>query len=265
MQNILSIVVLCSVSCLTACDSSSETTVVTSNEEIDLRQLLKVPEHFAIPPIPDYNVPTREKIELGRRLFYDTKLSANQTQSCASCHKQSLAFSDGKVTPKGSTGEQLVRNSQGLANSAYHPTLTWANKVFLEIEDQLQVPIRADDPVELGVTPIYVDEVLARFNNDNVYIGLFANAFPESSTGATLNKIIQALATFCRTLISGDSPYDRYYQGDKTALTQQQLLGFQLFNGEKFEKQGVKPILQYITPFPIALPHSTIGLQLTHA
>jgi len=235
MNNCLSLVIFFGLLLLTACGGNSETTVTVDDEAADLRTLLKVPEHFALPSIPNYNIPTRDKIELGRRLFYDTNLSANQTQSCASCHEQALAFSDGIAAPQGSTGQQLVRNSQGLANVAYHPTFTWANKVFLELEDQLQVPIRSDNPIELGVTPSQVDTVLARFNGDPSYVSLFANAFPESSTGATINKIIQALASFCRTLISGDSLYDRYYQGDTTALTEQQLLGFQLFNGEKFE------------------------------
>jgi cytochrome c peroxidase len=235
MNYYLYVVIFCYVTLLTACSGESKTRVTVTSEDADLRALLKVPDHFSLPPIPDYNIPTREKIELGRHLFYDTKLSANQTQSCGSCHEQVLAFSDGIGAPQGSTGQQLVRNSQGLANVAYHPTLTWANKVFLELEDQLQVPIRSDNPIELGVTPSQVDTVLTRFNDDPMYVSLFSNAFPESSTGATMNKIIQALASFCRTLISGDSPYDQYYQGDTSALTEQQLLGFQLFNGEKFE------------------------------
>jgi len=99
----------------------------------------------------------------------------------------------------------------------------------------LQVPIRSDSPIELGVTETTVDEVLARFDNDPMYIEKFRAAFPRHSGGANTNKIIHALASFCRTLISGDSPYDHYLLGEDSALTEQQRLGLQLFNGEKFE------------------------------
>ena len=213
----------------------SKTIVQQTEDELALRQLLDVPDHMAIPDFPDYNPPTQEKITLGRHLFYDNKLSANQTQSCSSCHVQSLAFADGKKAPEGSTGTVLARNSQGLANAVYHSTLTWANNGLLHLEEQLVIPIRADNPIELGVTDAVVDEVLARFDNDEHYVDLFKAAFPESDTGATMNKIIFAIASFCRSMISGSSAYDRFINGDKSALTEQQIKGFALFNGERFE------------------------------
>ena len=130
---------------------------------------------------------------------------------------------------------QKVRNSQGLANIAYASTLTWANNGLLELEDQLQVPIRADDPIELGVTDGVVDEVLARFDEDPLYQDLFAAAFPDSESGATINKVVFALASFCRSMISGASPYDRFLAGDRDALTPQQQRGMSLFNSERLE------------------------------
>lgn len=200
-----------------------------------MRELLRLPAHFAEPAIPEFNPITAEKIELGRHLFYDVRLSGNQTQSCASCHVQALGFTDGQATPHGSTGDGLRRNSQGLANVAYFSTLTWGNPVLLELEDQLRVPILSDDPIELGVVDGIRDEVLARFDNDDLYRRLFTAAFPESESGATINKIVFALASFCRTLVSGESPYDRYYLGDATALTEQQIRGLRLFNSERLE------------------------------
>ncbi|MBU2878432.1 MbnH family di-heme enzyme [Aliiglaciecola lipolytica] len=232
MKYIFAVVI---VAMLSACNQSSTTTVEESVQQETLRELLDLPEHMAVPAIPDFNPLTREKIELGRFLFYDKRLSANQTQSCESCHDQQLAFSDGLEVPTGSTGHQLTRNSQGLANVVYHSTFTWSNDTFLELEDQLNVPIRADNPIELGVTDSELEEVLARFDADPVYVEMFANAFPESDTGATINKIIFSLASFVRTMISAGSAYDQYLLGDKTALTEQQKLGFQLFNGERFE------------------------------
>ncbi|EDM75287.1 Cytochrome-c peroxidase, partial [Plesiocystis pacifica SIR-1] len=98
-----------------------------ADRERELRALLELPEHFELPAIPESNPLTAEKIALGRRLFYDRDLSGNGTQSCADCHLQELAFSDGLETPTGSTGTVLARNSQGLANVAYNASLTWAS------------------------------------------------------------------------------------------------------------------------------------------
>ncbi|MBK8253557.1 MAG: di-heme enzyme [Polyangiaceae bacterium] len=219
---------------LGGCDTP-ETTGLSPADEAATRAVLGIPEFLEVPAIPEYNPPTKEKIELGRHLFYDKRLSGNQTQSCESCHFQNKAFADGEKTPTGSSGDVLVRNSPGLANAFYHSTLTWANNGLLQLEDQLPVPIRGDNPVELGVSDGLHDEVLARFDADPDYQRMFAEAFPESGSGATINKIVFALATFCRTLVSADSPYDRYVQGDKTALTDQQRRGLALFNGERFE------------------------------
>ncbi|VUD64955.1 Cytochrome c551 peroxidase [Thalassocella blandensis] len=219
---------------LLACNES-KTHYTQTQDEQSLRQLLQLPEHMPLPAIPEFNPLTQEKITLGRHLFYDKRLSANQTQSCESCHLQILAFTDGIPVPTGSTGQVLSRNSQGLGNAVYHSTFTWANDGFFELEDQLQVPIRADNPVELGVTDAEVETVLARFDEDPAYVQMFMEAFPESDSGASINKIIFALASFCRTMISAGSDYDRYLLGDDSALTQQQKRGFSLFNGEKFE------------------------------
>ncbi len=221
-------------STLVACGQSS-TMIAESGQQQSLREMLALPDHMPVPHVPDFNPLTPEKIKLGRFLFYDTRLSANETQSCSSCHLQELAFADGVETPFGSTGHALVRNSQGLANVVYHTTFTWSNDGFLELEDQLNVPIRAENPIELGVTDAFVDEVLSRFDDDAMYVEMFREAFPESNSGASINKIIFALASFVRTMISAGSPYDRYLMGDRSALTERQIKGFQLFNGEKFE------------------------------
>lgn len=204
-------------------------------DEQQLRALLSLPDRFALPAIPAYNPISVEKIELGRYLFYDVRLSANQTQSCSSCHLQRFGFSDGQRTPTGSTGQQLHRNSPGLANVAYLSTLTWANPSLRDLEDQLPVPILGDNPIELGVADGVRADVLARFDEDRAYRRLFQAAFPESASGATIDKIVFALASFCRTLISGNSPYDRYLAGDKSALTDSQRRGIGLIAGERME------------------------------
>lgn len=233
-----------------------------------VRELLRLPAHFEEPAIPDYNPLTAEKIALGRRLFYDRRLSGNQTQSCATCHQQARAFSDAEAVPTGSTGDRLRRNSQGLANVAYFSTMTWGNNVLLELEQQIHVPIGSDNPIELGVLDGNRAEVLARFADDPTYRRLFADAFPEPGPLVTLNKVVFALASFCRTLISGDSPYDRYYLGDQSALTAQQLQGLRLFNSEQFEcfhcHSGVNFTISYrdanSTPGTITYPFFNNGL-----
>lgn len=203
--------------------------------EEQIRETLRIPEHFATPSVPDENLPTYASIELGRHLFYDRRLSANQTQSCADCHHQELGFSDGLTTPTGSTGTVLERNSPGLANVAYLSTLTWSHDSLLHLEEQLDIPIRNDRPIELGVTDGVRDEVVARFASDAEYVAMFRAAFPDSPSGPTLNKVVLALSSFCRALISGASPYDRFLQGDATALTEQQRRGLTLFGGERLE------------------------------
>ncbi|MEO1268298.1 MAG: MbnH family di-heme enzyme [Myxococcota bacterium] len=220
---------------LFACGDDANTEPEPLNDEQEVRRLLNLPDRLATPHIPEYNPLTAEKIELGRHLFYDPRLSVNETTSCASCHEQHLAFADGEKNPMGATGEVHPRNSQGLANVAYNATLTWANDGLLLLEDQIQVPLRADNPIELGITDGVREMVLARFDDDPDYAQMFAAAFPESDSGATVNKIAFALASFVRTMISVSSPYDRFLAGESDALTEQQKQGLALFNGERFE------------------------------
>jgi len=229
--------------CLSACGSERDSSgpsptpdaPASGPSETELRALLALPDRFSLPAIPRYNPISSEKIELGRHLFYDARLSANQTQSCGSCHLQRLAFSDGEKMPTGSTGQRLHRNSPGLANVLFLSTLTWANASLRDLEDQLPVPILGDNPIELGVSDGARAEVLARFDADRAYRKLFAAAFPDSPGGATIDKIVFALASFCRTLVSGRSPYDRYVEGDKSALSDSQRRGIGLLAGERME------------------------------
>lgn len=197
--------------------------------------VLRVPLGFPAPPVPEGNPVTLEKIELGRHLFYDVRLSGNQTQSCASCHEQARAFTDGRVVAVGSTGEVHPRNSQTLTNVAYNATLTWANPVLRELEHQILIPIFGDAPVELGVTGDE-DEVLARFEAAGPYPGLFAAAFPGDPAPVTWPHVVDALATFCRSLISGGSPFDRFvYHDEQDALSPAARRGMELFFSETLE------------------------------
>lgn len=194
-----------------------------------------LPPGFPAPVVPEDNPMSADKVELGRYLFYDQRLSANQTQSCGSCHEQALAFADGEVTPEGSTGEILARNSFGLSNSAYSSTLTWASPLLLTLEEQALIPMFGEFPVELGITG-NEEEVLARFAEDPMYVTMFAAAFPDEPDPIRFANIAKAIASFVRTMISGNSAYDRYaYQDDKDALSESQLRGMRLFFEERLE------------------------------
>ncbi len=194
-----------------------------------------LPPGFPRPVVPADNPMTPEKIELGRHLFYDRRLSDNGTQSCASCHEQARAFTEPRATSVGSTGQAHPRNSMGLANVAYAATLTWANPLLLTLEQQALVPMFGREPVELGLAGTE-DRLFARLRAEPRYAALFPRAFPGGGDAFTVANVARALATFERTLISGRSPYDRQvYGGDPTALSASAVRGAELFNSERLE------------------------------
>lgn len=187
-----------------------------------------LPAGFPIPRVPEDDPMTAEKVALGRHLFYDQRLSGNLTQSCASCHVQSKAFADGLRTSVGSTGTVLPRSSMTLANIAYQPVLTWANPTLTSLTEQMLIPLLADDPVELGIGGM-VDEVMDRLRADDTHRVLFDEAFPDEPDPFTLANVTRAIAAFQRTLVSGDSPADRFRLGDTTALSPSARMGHNLF------------------------------------
>ncbi len=192
-----------------------------------------LPPGFPEPRVPADNPMNAAKVELGRRLFYDKRLSENGTQACASCHRQELAFSDGRVHAVGSTGESHRRNSMSLANVAYAARLTWANPHLARLEDQALVPMFGDAPVELGMPD--AAELVRRLMRDSDYPDLFHAAFPGESEPLRLDNVTRAIAAFERTLVSGDSAYDRYAHGDRDALSAAALRGMDLFFSERLE------------------------------
>lgn len=194
----------------------------------------QLPQGFPEPFVPEDNPMSEEKVKLGRFLFYDTRLSINDTMACASCHEQKRAFSDGKATPTGATGHRVVRNSPGLANVAYLATYTWANPVLDTLEKQALVPLLGEIPLELGMG-MHLEEVLQRLREDARYPTLFREAFPDEEQPITLDNVVRALASFQRTMLSSNSPYDRYLQGDVNALSASAKRGMELFFGERAE------------------------------
>jgi cytochrome c peroxidase len=192
------------------------------------------------PVEPADNPMSAAKVELGRHLFYDQRLSADNSMSCASCHHQDKAFTDGRALSEGVTKEQGSRSAMSLANVAYLPVLTWANPHLTALEVQALVPLFGEHPVEMGMAG-REKELFARLQADARYRELFANAFSaEASQGAqalySLSTVTKALGSFQRSLLSFDSPYDRYqYGGQKDAISASAKRGEALFFGEKME------------------------------
>jgi cytochrome c peroxidase len=191
----------------------------------------RLPAGFPVPPVPADNPMSEAKVALGRRLFHDRRLSLNETQACASCHQQARAFTDGKARAVGSTGEVHKRGALSITNAAYRAVYNWENSLLRTLEQQALVPLFNMDPaVELGMDG-HEDVLLARLAADPEYPAMFRAAFPEHA-GPTLDSTVKAIAAFVRTIVSGDSAYDRFRLGDAGALSAAAQRGLALFRGK---------------------------------
>lgn len=193
-----------------------------------------LPEGFPQPRVPAANRMSRAKVAVGRRLFFDRRLSANGTQSCASCHRPELAFTDGRAQAVGSTGELHPRNAQSLVNVVYNATLTWANPALVTLERQMLVPLFGTDPVEMGIADADRGRVLARIRGDRWYRARFPRAFPGARRPIGWPAIVRSIAAFQRSIVSAGSRYDRARRG-KVRLTASERRGARLFMGERAE------------------------------
>ncbi|MFT6399120.1 MAG: cytochrome c peroxidase [Bradymonadia bacterium] len=194
----------------------------------------ELPGGFPEPVVPDDNPMSDAKIELGRFLFYDTRLSLNETQSCGSCHLQEFAFSDGLPQGIGSTGEVHPRGAMALMNVGYNSRQTWANPLIDTLEAQALGPLFGEEPVELGMGGSEA-VLVERLAQDEDYAAMFAAAFPEDDGAITIGTITKAVSAFERILISGNAPYDRYVAGDDDAMTESEVRGMRLFFSERLE------------------------------
>lgn len=192
----------------------------------------QLPPNFPEPIVPASNPMSSAKVALGKALFYDKRLSFNQTMSCGTCHIQKLSFAEGAKVAVGSTGQVHRRNTQALLNVAYNSNLTWAHSGLTQLEQQILIPMFGEQPIELGITG-HEEEVLSRFKTAT-YQQMFSEAFPDSTVSFDL--IVKALASFVRSMVSFQSDFDRYaYQNDDDALTESQVRGMNLFFSERFE------------------------------
>ncbi|MBK1712672.1 methanobactin export MATE transporter MbnM [Rubrivivax gelatinosus] len=212
-------------------------TTLTEDSGSDAAWSWSLPANFPAPKVPADNPMSAAKVELGRFLFYDPRLSGNGEQSCGSCHLQALAFTDGRAHAVGSTGEDHPRAAQHLANVVYNATLTWANPSLVTLERQMETPLFGERPVEMGVNDRNKAAVLERLRTDTGVAGYparFAAVFAGEAEPLRWSNVIKAIAAFERTLISGNSRYDQWLAG-KATLSAAELRGMKLFFGEKAE------------------------------
>jgi cytochrome c peroxidase len=202
-----------------------------SNSEkpaIPIGKVVEIPAPLGLPPvpIPADNPPTEETIALGRRLYYDTALSTDSTVSCATCHNPALGFGDGRRVSIGVGGKTGVRNSPTVVNSAYWSLQFWDGRAP-SLEKQSEGPVA--NPVEMAHS---LHGVVQRLSQDPSYVAAFERAFGPGPI--TYEKVEKCIASFERTVLSGDSAFDRYYYGnDLTAMTPAQIRGFEVFHDPK--------------------------------
>ena len=174
------------------------------------------------PPSPPDNQPTQARVELGRMLFFDPRLSSDGNLSCAGCHSPSLGWSDGLPTAKGSKSKVLGRATPTIVNSGFNTIQMWDGRKS-SLEDQAMGPMESMDEMAMDLKKLF-----AWLERMPGYVKAFAKAYPgEAIDHKTTSK---ALASFERTVVSNDSPFDRWLRGDKRAMTVQQVRGFRLFS-----------------------------------
>jgi cytochrome c peroxidase len=193
----------------------------------------RLPAGIPIPKVPADNRMSDAKVRLGRRLFYDTRLSGNGTMSCATCHQQAHAFTDGRPHAIGSTGEGHPRSTMSLTNVAYNASFGWADSTLRSLEMQMRVPMFNEHPIEMGLKG-RESEIEARFSREADDRELFRAAFPDEPAPVAFPNIIKAIAAFERVLVSGSSPLDRYlYRDDRSALSAEAVRGMKLFFSDR--------------------------------
>lgn len=187
---------------------------------------IKAPLGLPPVPIPPDNPPTEETIALGRRLYYDPGLSVDGTISCATCHAPNLGFGDGKALSNGVDGKLGTRSAPTVVNAAYNRLQFWDGR-SASLEKQAEGPMA--NPVEMGHT---LEGVVKFAQSDPMYRKLFLKAW--GTEQITIDLVTKSIASFERTVVTGDSPFDRfYYGGDKQALSLAAQRGLKLFLNPK--------------------------------
>jgi cytochrome c peroxidase len=205
-------------------------------------------------PVPKDNPITKEKVELGKMLFFDPRLSMDGTVSCNSCHNVMLHGGDGRPVGAGIHGQRGGRGSPTVWNAGFLSVQFWDGRAAT-LEDQAKGPIT--NMVEMGMSSH--DVVIERLKQIPGYVAEFKRAFPKDKEPVTIDNLAKAIATFERTLITPNAPFDKYMLGNKKALNAQQIRGMKLVDeigctschaGPMFAGEGQKIGEGNYQPFP---------------
>ena len=208
------------------CSACSRQAAPVNEKPIGAPIAIKAPLGLPPVPVPADNPVTAETVALGRKLFYDTKLSADNTVACANCHSPQLGFTDGRKHSTGVGGKTGNRNAPTVLNAAYNTAQFWDGRAA-SLEMQAAGPIA--NPVEMNQTH---EAAVGKIAADPEYKALFEAAFGPGPI--TIGKVEKSIASFERTVLCGDSAFDRYrYGGDKSALSPAALRGLQIFTDKK--------------------------------
>ncbi|MCV2885702.1 tryptophan tryptophylquinone biosynthesis enzyme MauG [Aestuariibacter sp. AA17] len=171
-------------------------------------------------PAPDNNKTTPERVELGKKLFFDTRLSGDGNMSCATCHNPMFGWSDGLATAKGFKSMVLGRATPTIVNTGYNSIQMWDGRKAT-LEDQAMGPMESHVEMNMSIPR------LVEFLKTSDYAKSFKKAYPDEPIGT--ETLAKALAAFERTVVSRNSPFDRWVKGEKDALTPAQINGFKVF------------------------------------
>lgn len=211
---------------LAGCDKQSSSTVdkpKPGEGSPKALMVVKVPLGLGELPVPADNPMTEAKVELGKMLYFDKRLSKDGTISCATCHDPKMGWAEHRASSEGIGKQVGDRNSPTVINAAYMPEQFWDGRAA-SLEEQALGPI--ENPIEMGHT---LDELVKNLAGIPEYQKRFQDVF---GTEVNADGIAKAIAAFERTILSGNSPYDKYMAGDKAAMTEQQIRGMELFNGK---------------------------------
>lgn len=191
---------------------------------------------------------TAAKASIGRYLFYDRRLSVNQSKSCASCHAQAFSFTDGYRRSIGALGDNVQHNARALINLVYNRYLTAADSTLHFPEQQINNPMFHTMPVELGWTG-NEQKILTCLRNDSLYRTQLPLVFPEDADPFTVKNIQLCISSFIKSIVALDAPYDRWmYRKDSTALTASQVHGMNLFFSDRLHCSSCHGGINFNTP-----------------
>jgi len=181
-------------------------------------------QKWVLPQTPESNTDQDDSdalVSLGRKLFFDKRLSVDKDRSCAYCHRPDLGWSDGRATAEGLAGQALGRATPSLINSAYGTIFMWDGRAAT-LEQQATQPVFNAD--EMGLKP---EELRTRLREDAVYRELFAEVFPDQEID--IAAVSSAIAAFERTIVVNDTRFDQWIAGDAAAMTPAEVRGFGVF------------------------------------